>query len=120
MPRGLRPGRLACGRGSSSTIPRSPPRSPRPTVPRGRRTSAALRARAPEVLAELDQAAGGAVEALAWRLAREAGIAGIRSIGVAQERLPDCAEAAAQRGDLALTPPPADAGELLRLYQQAW
>jgi len=83
-------------------------------------TSAALRARAPEVLAELDQAAGGAVEALAWRLAREAGIAGIRSIGVAQERLPDCAEAAAQRGDLALTPPPADAGELLRLYQHAW
>jgi alcohol dehydrogenase class IV len=83
-------------------------------------TSAALRARAPEVLAELDEAAGEPVEALARRLAREAGIEGIRSIGVPEERLGDCAEAAARRPDLALTPPAADAEELLRLYRQAW
>jgi alcohol dehydrogenase class IV len=57
---------------------------------------------------------------LARTLARLAAADGIRSLGVARERLADCARAAAQRPELDLTPPRADEAELLELYEGAW
>ena len=57
---------------------------------------------------------------LARTLARFAAADGIRNIGVPQDRLADCARAAAQRPELALTPPAADEAELLALYEAAW
>jgi alcohol dehydrogenase class IV len=83
-------------------------------------TSAALRRRFPDAVAAHDAAAGRPVEALAAELAGLAGAARLRDIGVAEDRLDTCAEAAAQRPELRLTPPPADAAELRRLYGEAW
>jgi len=57
---------------------------------------------------------------LARRLAEHAGADGIRKIGVAEEKLAECARAGAQRAELDLTPPRADEAELLELYRQAW
>src|SRR4051794_6903025 len=62
----------------------------------------------------------GTLAELARRLARRAGADGIRRIGVDEDRLDACADAAAQRPDLALTPPAADRDELRALYAQAW
>jgi alcohol dehydrogenase class IV len=62
----------------------------------------------------------GSLQALARNLAARAGADGIRAIGVPQERLADCASAAAARAELAFTPPPADEAELLALYEGAW
>lgn len=62
----------------------------------------------------------GTLRELAQRLAATAGATGIRNTGVERERLADCARAAAQRAELALTPPPADEAELLELYEAAW
>jgi len=39
---------------------------------------------------------------------------------VAEEALERCAQAAAQRPELQLTPPAADAAELLTIYGRAW
>jgi hypothetical protein len=39
---------------------------------------------------------------------------------VEAERLAECADAAAGRMELALTPPPADRDELLAIYEAAW
>jgi alcohol dehydrogenase class IV len=80
----------------------------------------------PHTIAALEQRRRGYVDPdsslreLARRLAAIAGADGIRSIGVERERLADCARAAAQRAELALTPPPADEAELLALYEAAW
>jgi alcohol dehydrogenase class IV len=60
------------------------------------------------------------LRALAAKLAKIAGADGIRNIDVEQTRLADCARAAAQRAELALTPPAADEAELLALYEAAW
>lgn len=62
----------------------------------------------------------GTLEQLACTLAGLAGADGIRKLGVAQERLADCAHAAAQRAELQFTPPAADEAELLALYEGAW
>jgi alcohol dehydrogenase class IV len=62
----------------------------------------------------------GTLSELARRLARRAGADGIRRLGVDEAKLADCARAAAQRPDLAYTPPAADADELLALYREAW
>jgi alcohol dehydrogenase class IV len=62
----------------------------------------------------------GTLAELARRLARRAGADGIRRLGVDEARLEACAEAAARRPDLRLTPPAADAEELLALYRAAW
>jgi alcohol dehydrogenase class IV len=83
-------------------------------------TTAALRRRFPERLAALDDAAGEPVEALAARLAALAGADGIAHIGVAHERLEDCARTASERAELQLTPPPAGLDELRALYGDAW
>jgi alcohol dehydrogenase class IV len=62
----------------------------------------------------------GSLRALAQKLARRAGADGIRRLGVPEERLDACADAAAQRPDLAYTPPAADRDELRALYAEAW
>jgi alcohol dehydrogenase class IV len=83
-------------------------------------TVAALRRRAPDRVQALDTAAGEPIEDLACRLAQAAGAARIRDLGVEQERLEDCAAAAAERPELALTPPAADVDELRAIYAAAW
>jgi alcohol dehydrogenase class IV len=58
--------------------------------------------------------------ALARDLARRAGAERLRDIGVAEGRLEDCVKAAAERPQLKVTPPPADADEIRALYRDAW
>jgi alcohol dehydrogenase class IV len=60
------------------------------------------------------------VPELAADLAARAGAARIRDIGVERDALERCAQAAAQRPELDLTPPRAAKGELLALYEAAW
>jgi alcohol dehydrogenase class IV len=62
----------------------------------------------------------GTLRTLAERLARRAGANGIRRLGVEEAALDACADAAAQRPDLAYTPPAADREELRALYGEAW
>jgi alcohol dehydrogenase class IV len=62
----------------------------------------------------------GTLRSLAERLARRAGADGIRRLGVDESALDACADAAAQRAELAYTPPPADRDELRALYAEAW
>jgi alcohol dehydrogenase class IV len=83
-------------------------------------TSAALRTRAPEGLAALDAAAGQPIEELATRLAQLAGATHARDIGVTEDRLDACADAAAGRPELDLTPPRASREELRALYGACW
>ena len=80
----------------------------------------------PVAIAALERRSPGRVDPdgtlgeLARRLARRAGADGIRRLGVPEERLDACADAAAQRPDLAFTPPAADRDELRALYAEAW
>jgi alcohol dehydrogenase class IV len=83
-------------------------------------TTVALRRRFPDRLGALDAAAGEPVEELATRLARLARADGIAAIGADRERLEDCARAAAERAELALTPPAAELDELRAVYRNAW
>ncbi|WP_354697959.1 1,3-propanediol dehydrogenase [Paraconexibacter sp. AEG42_29] len=83
-------------------------------------TIAALRRRFPDAFAGLDDACGEAVDALAARLAARAGAARIRDLGVDEEALEKCADAAAGRAELQHTPPAADRDELLAIYRAAW
>jgi alcohol dehydrogenase class IV len=62
----------------------------------------------------------GTLAELARKLARRADADGIRRLGVPEERLDACADAAAGRPELDLTPPRADRDELRELYAQAW
>ncbi|MBI5105505.1 MAG: iron-containing alcohol dehydrogenase [Solirubrobacterales bacterium] len=62
----------------------------------------------------------GGLAQLAHRLARIAGADGIRGIGVPEDRLDACAEAAAQRAELDFTAPRAEQAELRALYAAAW
>jgi alcohol dehydrogenase class IV len=82
-------------------------------------TAAALRRRAGAVLAAADAAAGGPVEAVAADLARRAGASRLADSGVDEADLDRCADAAAQRAELDLTPPRADRDELRALYAAA-
>ncbi len=83
-------------------------------------TSAALRQRRGDVIAAVDEAAGIPVEQLAARFAQLAQAPSLQAIGVDQALLPRCAQLASGRSELALTPPPASAEELLELYRAAW
>lgn len=83
-------------------------------------TSAALRRRMPEQIEALDGLLGESVEDVARRLAVRAGAGRLREIGVPEEALPACAQAASERAELALTPPPAGPRELEDLYRAAW
>ena len=62
----------------------------------------------------------GSLARLAHRLAKLAGADGIRNLGVDEGRLDACADAAAQRPELDLTPPRADRDELREIYAAAW
>jgi alcohol dehydrogenase class IV len=62
----------------------------------------------------------GSLRQLARRLAVRAGAARIRDLGVPEERLDACADAAARRPELDLTPPRADRDELREIYAAAW
>ena len=57
---------------------------------------------------------------LARTLAQLAGAARLRDLGVERDALERCAEAAASRAELDLTPPRATRDELLALYEAAW
>jgi alcohol dehydrogenase class IV len=57
---------------------------------------------------------------VAARLCRHVGATRLRDLGVEREVLAECAEAAAERPELDLTPPRADRAELLALYEGAW
>jgi alcohol dehydrogenase class IV len=83
-------------------------------------TLRALGRRFPPELDRFGAAVGGDPSAVAARLAERAGAARLRDIGVARERLAACADAASERAELALTPPPADREELAALYETAW
>lgn len=83
-------------------------------------TVAALRASRGDELAALDAVAGTQMEVLAARLATLAAAEGIERIGVPRERLDECAAAAAQRAELALTPPRLAEDEIRAIYEAAW
>jgi alcohol dehydrogenase class IV len=78
----------------------------------------------PHSTAALRQRAGDRVpagaEELAGKLARLAGAQRVRDIGVEEDALERCADAAAGRAELDLTPPRATRDELLALYRAAW
>lgn len=76
-------------------------------------TLAALTQRTPELDAD------GAWCALARRLAERAGVSTLTALGVEDATLEACADAAAQRSELANTPPVADRTELLAIYEAA-
>jgi hypothetical protein len=58
---------------------------------------------------------------LAARLCALTGVTRLRDAGVADDWvLERCADEAAGRGELAMTPPAADRDELLGLYRAAW
>jgi alcohol dehydrogenase class IV len=74
-------------------------------------TIGALRRRNPATIDATD---------IARELARRAGAERLRDIGVDESRLEDCVQAAAERPQLKVTPPPADAEEIRALYRAAW
>jgi alcohol dehydrogenase class IV len=82
-------------------------------------TVGALRRRSPERLEALALGLGADPAQVAAALARRAGASRLRDLGVSDEQLDACARAAAQRPELALTPPPADEAELRALYAAA-
>jgi alcohol dehydrogenase class IV len=80
----------------------------------------ALRRRFPDRLAELDGALGRSAEDAAAALARRAGASSLGAVGTDGEVLERCVAAAAERSELALTPPAPDRDELRALYAAAW
>lgn len=83
-------------------------------------TLGALAARFPDRHDALAAAIGGDPAEAAARIAGLAGASRLRELGIARERLATCADAAAARPELALTPPRADRAEVLELYERAW
>jgi alcohol dehydrogenase class IV len=83
-------------------------------------TAGALAWRFPERLEALSVALEGDPAEVAARLCRHVGATRLRDLGVEREVLAECAEAAAERPELDLTPPRADRAELLALYEGAW
>jgi maleylacetate reductase len=80
----------------------------------------ALNRRFPERIAELAASLGEAPAALAERIGAQTGATRLREVIENEAVIERCAEAAATRPDLALTPPPAGRDELLELYRSAW
>jgi alcohol dehydrogenase class IV len=76
-------------------------------------TLAALTQRTPELDAD------GAWRALARRLAERAGAPTLTALGIDDATIEACADAAAQRSELANTPPTADRTELSAIYEAA-
>ena len=81
----------------------------------------ALRRRFPEAMQHAGEALGGEEpEAAAARLCALTGATRLRELGVRDEQLDRCAEEAATRAELHLTPPPADQEEIRALYAAAY
>ncbi len=83
-------------------------------------TTPALRERSPQALAALDAAAGEPAEQVARRFAALAGATTLRAIGVREDALPLCADEAAGRGELDLTPPRPTRDDVLAHYLEVW
>lgn len=83
-------------------------------------TLPALARRFSERMERFGQAVGGEPSAVAAAMTARTGAQRLRDHGVEREELGACADAAAEREQLALTPPPADRQELLELYEAAW
>lgn len=81
-------------------------------------TIGALAARTAEAIAALNAAVGEDVVTVALRIRGHAGFSGLGEL-VDATVLPECADAAAARPQLKLTPPPADRDEILALYERA-
>jgi alcohol dehydrogenase class IV len=82
-------------------------------------TLGALAWRFPQQLARLGDALGGDPQAVAARLCALTGATTLGRLGVSDEDLHTCADAAAGRAELDLTPPRAERGEILALYEHA-
>jgi alcohol dehydrogenase class IV len=82
-------------------------------------TLVALRRRRPDRLEQLALAMGADPVDVAAGLAERAGATRLAELGVTPEQLDACADAAAQRPELGMTPPPADAAELRGVYEAA-
>jgi alcohol dehydrogenase class IV len=82
-------------------------------------TLAALAWRFPAVYDALGEAMGGDPAEGAARLCELTGVTRLRELGVGPEALDECADLAAERADLDLTPPRADRAELRALYEHA-
>jgi alcohol dehydrogenase class IV len=83
-------------------------------------TLGALAWRFPERIDALGVALDGDPADVAARMCELTGATRLRDIGVGQDVLAECAEAAAERPELDLTPPRADRAELMALYEGAW
>jgi alcohol dehydrogenase class IV len=83
-------------------------------------TTAALRTRRPDTFARIDAALGESAEAAATRLRARTGAERLRDLDIDEAALEQCAEEAARRPELHLTPPAATAAELRELYGAAW
>jgi alcohol dehydrogenase class IV len=79
-------------------------------------TLPALERRAPEAMRRVGDVVGDG----AWRLRERSGLAGVRDLGLEHDALAACADAAAQRPELDLTPPRATHDEILAIYEAAW
>jgi alcohol dehydrogenase class IV len=71
-------------------------------------------------MAAMTDAAGDDLSSIVGRLGARAGPSRLRDYGVLAEQLAECADAALERGDLQLIPPPPDRDEVLALYEAAW
>jgi alcohol dehydrogenase class IV len=67
-----------------------------------------------------DEVGGLNARPLAARIGELTGATRLREIDVSEEALERCADEAAARPELHLTPPPADRAELLEIYRAAW
>jgi alcohol dehydrogenase class IV len=83
-------------------------------------TLPALARRRPAELEAMARAAGEDLPSIATRLGARAGPSRLRDHGVLAEQLAPCAEAALERRELQLIPPPPDRDELLAIYEAAW
>ena len=83
-------------------------------------TARGLQRRFADRIDPLTRDTGEDVPSLAARIGERAGPRRLREAGVTAEQLDACADAAAQRPELDLTPPRADRAELLALYEEAW
>ena len=83
-------------------------------------TIGALAWRFPERIEALGVALEDDPADVAARMCRLVGATRLRDLGIEREVLAQCAEAAAERPELDLTPPRADRAELLALYEGAW
>ena len=83
-------------------------------------TLRALARRRPTEMEAMADAAGDDLPSIAARLGARAGPTRLRDHGVLAEQLAESADAALERSDLQLIPPPPDRDEVLALYEAAW